>query len=83
MIAWLKSLFSGPSGKTALVAAHATAGVAVFLGLAIWHVVGQHRPFDAAGFAGAWIMMLGSSAAAIGGHAYVVSKAQKNAGSDQ
>lgn len=83
MISWLRATFSGPAGKTALVAAHATAGVLVFLGLSVWHVVGGHRPFDPAGFAGAWIMMIASSAAAIGGHAYVVSKAKSDAGSAQ
>lgn len=79
----IKSVFAGPNGKTALVAAHATAGIVVFLGLAVWHVIGEHRPFDAAGFAGAWVMILGASAAAIGGHAWLQAKASKDAGSDQ
>lgn len=78
MIAWLKDIFGGPQGKTALVAVHASAGVAAFLGLEGYHTVIARHAFDAAGFAGAWVMVLGSSAAAIGGHAWAVSKAQAN-----
>lgn len=83
MIAWLKQVFAGPHGKTALVATHATAGVVTFLGLSIWHVIGQHRPFDGQAFADSWMIVLGVSAAAIGGHAILQSKAAQNAGSGQ
>ena len=78
MLAWLRNAFSGPSGKTALVAVHASAGVATFLGLSLYQVIIRHAAFDPAGFGGAWIMVLGASAAAISGHAYVVSRAQNN-----
>ena len=65
MLAWLRNAFSGPSGKTAFVAVHASAGVGTFLGLSIYKVTIQHAASDPAGFGGAWIMVLGASAAAI------------------
>jgi len=70
------SVFSGPAGKTALIAASAVGGVLTFLGLSVWHVVAGKAPFDAMSFASAWALVLGASAAAIAGHAWGQAKAQ-------
>ena len=72
----LLAAFRGPEGKTALVAAQASAGVATFLGLAVWSFVRGPAPFDMAGFAAAFGIVLAASAGAIAGHAWGLAKAQ-------
>lgn len=69
------SAFGGSDGKTALIGVQATVGVLTFLGLAVWHVVAGKQPFDMMSFATAFGLVLGASAAAIGGHDWLASKA--------
>ena len=72
----LLSTFNGPDGKTALVAAQATAGVLVFLAMELWSFARSRAPFDMTGFATAFGFVLTASSAAIAGHAWGQAKAQ-------
>ena len=72
----LLAVFAGPDGKTALIAVQASVGVATFLALAVWSFARGAAPFDMAGFAASFGIVLGASAGAIAGHAWGQAKAQ-------
>ena len=67
--------FGGSDGKTALIGVQATAGVLVFLGLAVWSFARGTAAFDMGAFSVAFAGVIGASAAAIAGHAWGAAKA--------
>ncbi len=70
----LLATFAGSDGKTALLAVCSAGGVLTFLGLAVASFA-RGAAFEPGTYALGWGGVIAASAAAIGGHDYLASKA--------